>query len=48
MSYASDVGRKQIIGGLTSDVFVSAYFVIGTLAIVTLSTALYQFRRIVS
>ena len=48
MSYASDVGRYLVLGGLTRDSFVSAYLVIGSLAVVTLSAALYQFRKVVS
>jgi ABC-2 type transport system permease protein len=48
LSYASNVTRDLIQGGLTWGSFASAYIVIGLLAFVALSATLYQFRKVVS
>jgi ABC-2 type transport system permease protein len=48
VSYASNVTRGLIQGGLTWSTFVSAYAVIGLMAIVTFSVTLYQFRKVIS
>jgi ABC-2 type transport system permease protein len=48
VSYASNVTRGLIQGRLTWSTFVSAYAVIGLMAIVTFTVTLYQFRKIIS
>ena len=48
VSYASNVARSLIQGGLTWSMFASAYAVIGLMAIVTFAAALYQFRKVTS
>jgi ABC-2 type transport system permease protein len=48
ISYASNVTRDIIQGGLTWSTFASAYAVIGLMAIVTFAATLYQFRKVVS
>jgi ABC-2 type transport system permease protein len=48
VSYASDVARSLIQGGLTWSTFVSAYILIGLMAIVTFAATLYQFRKVIS
>ena len=48
LSYASDVTRDLIKGGLTWGTFASAYAIIGLIAIVTFAATLYQFRKVVS
>jgi ABC-2 type transport system permease protein len=48
VSYASNVTRGLIQGGLTWSTFASAYAVIGLMAIVTFAATLYQFRKVVS
>jgi ABC-2 type transport system permease protein len=48
VSYASDVTRDLIQGGLTWNAIASAYTVIGLLAVVAFAATLYQFRKVVS
>jgi ABC-type multidrug transport system permease subunit len=48
VSYASDVTRDLIQGGLTWNEMASAYGVIGLLAVVAFTATLYQFRKVVS
>lgn len=48
ISYASNVIRDLVQGGLTTNTFVSAYAVIGLIAIVSFSATLYLFRKVVS
>jgi len=48
VSYASNVTRDLIRGGLTWSVFASAYAVIGFMAIVTFAVTLYQFRKVIT
>jgi len=48
LSYASNVTRDLIQGGLTWGSFASAYIVIGLLTVVALSATLCQFRKVVS
>ncbi|MGD0449690.1 MAG: ABC transporter permease [Candidatus Bathyarchaeia archaeon] len=48
LSYASNVIRDLVQGGLAWGTFASAYLVIGLLAVVALSATLYQFRKVVS
>jgi len=48
VSYASNVTRYLIQGGLTWSTFVSAYAVIGLMAILTFAATLYQFRKVLS
>jgi ABC-2 type transport system permease protein len=48
VSYASNVTRDLIKGGLTWSTFASAYAVIGFMAIVTFAITLYQFRKVIT
>jgi ABC-type multidrug transport system permease subunit len=48
LSYASDVTRDLIKGGLTWGTFASAYAIIGLIAVVTFAATLYQFRKVIS
>lgn len=48
VSYASDVTRDLVGGGLTVGTLVSAFVLIGALALVTFVATLYQFRKVVS
>jgi len=48
LSYASNVTRDLIEGGLTWNTFASAYTVIGLMVIMAFAATLYQFRKIVS
>ena len=48
VSYASNVTRDLIQGGLNWSTFGTAYAVIGLMAIVTFAATLYQFRKAVS
>jgi ABC-2 type transport system permease protein len=48
LSYAANVTRDLILGGLTWNTFASAYAVIGLIAIVAFAATLYQFRKVVS
>jgi len=48
VSYASDVTRDLVEGGLNASTLASAYVLIGVLAVVTFSATLYQFRKVVS
>jgi ABC-2 type transport system permease protein len=47
LSYVANVTRELVQGGLTWSTFGTAYAVIGTVAIVTLGTTLYLFRKVV-
>ena len=47
-SYASNVTRALVQGGLTWSTLVSAYTAIGLIAIVAFAATLYQFRKVVS
>jgi ABC-2 type transport system permease protein len=48
LSYASNVTRDLIRGGLTWGTFASAYAIIGLIAVVTFAATLYQFRKVIS
>jgi ABC-2 type transport system permease protein len=48
VSYASNITRDLIQGGLTWNTFASAYSVIGLMAIATFSATLYQFKKVIS
>jgi len=48
VSYASNVTRDLIKGGLTWSTFASAYAVIGLMAIVTFAVTLYQFGKVIT
>ena len=48
VSYASDVARSLIQGGLTWSTLASAYIIIGLIAAVAFAATLYQFRKITS
>ena len=48
ISYASDVTRDLVGGGLTVGTLASAYVLIGILAFVTFVATLYQFRKVIS
>lgn len=48
LSYASNVTRDLIQGGLTWSTFASAYAVIGLITVVTFAATLYQFRKVIS
>jgi ABC-2 type transport system permease protein len=48
ISYASNVIRDLVQGGLTTDTFVSAYAVIALIAILSFSATLYLFRKVVN
>jgi ABC-2 type transport system permease protein len=48
LSYASDVTRDLIKGGLTWGTFAMAYAIIGLIAVVTFAATLYQFRKVIS
>jgi ABC-2 type transport system permease protein len=48
VSYASDLTRDLVGGGLTLGTLVSAYALIGALAAVTFALTYYQFRKVVS
>ena len=48
ISYASNVTRDLIQGGLTWSTFAYAYIAIGILAIAAFAATLYQFRKVVS
>ncbi len=48
VSYASDVTRGLVQGGLTSSTLVAGYAVIGAIAVVTIAATLYQFRKVIS
>jgi ABC-2 type transport system permease protein len=48
VSYASNVTRELIQGGLTWSTLVSAYAAIGLIAVVTFAATLYQFRKVIS
>lgn len=48
VTYASDVTRDLVSGGLTAGALASAYVLIGILAVATFAATLYQFRKVVS
>jgi ABC-2 type transport system permease protein len=48
VSYASDVTRQLVLGGLSWSTVVSAYSVIGFIAIASFAATLYQFRKVIS
>jgi ABC-2 type transport system permease protein len=48
LSYASNVTRDLIQGGLTWGTFATAYAIIGLIAVVTFAATLYQFRKVIS
>ena len=48
VSYASNVMRDLVGGGLTVGTLMSAYILIGVLAAATFAATLYQFRKVVS
>jgi ABC-2 type transport system permease protein len=48
VSYASDVTRDLVTGGLTLNTLVSAYALIGIIALATFAATLYQFRKVIS
>jgi ABC-2 type transport system permease protein len=48
VSYAADVTRDLVLGGLTLNTLVSAYTLIGLIAVVTFAATLYQFRKVIS
>jgi len=48
VSYASDVTRGLVQGGLTWGTLISAYAMIGAIFVVVISVTLYQFRKVIS
>jgi len=48
VSYASNVARGLVQGGLSWSTLVSGYGVIAFIAIVTIAATLYQFRKVIS
>ena len=48
VSYAADVTRQLVQGGLAWSTVASAYSVIGFIAIVSFAATLYQFRKVIS
>ena len=48
VSYASNVTRDLVSGGLTLSAFTSAYVLIGVIAVITIAVTLYQFRKVIS
>jgi ABC-2 type transport system permease protein len=48
VSYAADVTRGLVSGGLSLNTLVSGYILIGAIALVTFAATLYQFRKVVS
>ena len=48
LSYAANVIRDLIQGGLTWNVFLVAYGVIGLMALLTFTATLFQFRKVIS
>jgi len=48
VSYASDVARELVQGGLSLGTLVSAFLVIGAISAVTIVATLYQFRKVIS
>jgi ABC-type multidrug transport system permease subunit len=48
LSYASNVTRDLIQGGLTLSNFATAYAIIGLIMLVTFAATLYQFRKVIS
>lgn len=48
VTYASDVTRQLVQGGLTWGTTVSAYGIIGAIALIAFAATLYQFRKVIS
>jgi len=48
LSYAADVTRDLIKGGLTWSTLASAYAVIGLIAVLTFAATLYEFRKVIT
>jgi ABC-type multidrug transport system permease subunit len=48
VSYASDVTRDLVVGGLALNSLVSAFVLIGVIAALTFAATLLQFRKVVS
>lgn len=48
VSYASNVVRGLVQGGLTWSTLVSGFTVVGLIALVTIAATLYQFRRVIN
>ncbi len=48
VSYAADVTRDLVLGGLTFSTLAWAYTLIGVIALVTFAATLYQFRKVIS
>ena len=48
LSYAANVTRYLVQGGLTWNTFASAYTVIGVIAVMAFAATMYQFRKVVS
>jgi len=48
ISFASDVTRYLVVGGLTINSLASAYVLIGVIAVLTFAATLIQFRKVVS
>jgi ABC-2 type transport system permease protein len=48
VSFASDVTRDLVSGGLTLQTLASCYILIGIIAVLTFAATLYQFRKVVS
>ena len=48
VSYASNVTRELVQGGLTTNNLVSAYLVIGVIAVAAFTATLVQFRKVIS
>jgi ABC-2 type transport system permease protein len=48
MSYVSNVMREIVLGGLNLNTLISAYSLIGIIAVATFAATLYQFRKVIS
>ena len=48
VSYASDVTRYLVQGGLTPGALASAYTMIAVIAVATFAAALYQFEKVIT
>jgi ABC-2 type transport system permease protein len=48
VSYASDVMRQLVAGGLNLNTLASAYALIGIIAIASFAATLYQFRKVIT
>jgi ABC-2 type transport system permease protein len=47
-SYTSDVTRQLVTGGLAAGTLLTAYLMIGAIALATFAATLYQFRKVIS